>query len=97
MAKPVIVEVVYALADRQRLVVVDVPNGASVASAIAASGLIDELGLDEEALDVGIWSRRVGLDALVKDGDRIEIYRPLRIDPKTARRQRAAAAKPIRR
>lgn len=97
MAEPIVVEVAYALPDRQRLVVVDVPDGASVAAAIAASGLVDEFGLDEATLDVGIWSRRTTLDTRVKAGDRIEIYRPLTVDPKTARRQRAAAAKPLRR
>lgn len=90
MAEPVVVEVAYALADRQRLVVVDVPHGASVAAAIAASGLVDEFGLDEAAIEAGIWSRRVSLDTRVTAGDRIEIYRPLKIDPKQARRQRAA-------
>lgn len=93
MAEPVVVEVVYASADRQRLCRVDVPAGASVAAAIAASGLVEEFGLDEETLDVGIWSQRASLDTRVMPGDRIEIYRPLKIDPKLARRQRAAAAK----
>ena len=93
MAEPVVVEVVYASADRQRLRRVDVPAGASVAAAIAASGLVDEFGPDEETLEAGIWSQRAALDTRVKPGDRIEIYRPLKIDPKLARRQRAVAAK----
>ncbi|MFZ2236640.1 MAG: RnfH family protein [Dokdonella sp.] len=93
MAEPVVVEVVYATPDQQRLCPVDVPEGASVAAAIAASGLIEEFGLDEETLEAGIWSHRVALDTRVKMGDRIEIYRPLKIDPKLARRQRAAAAR----
>lgn len=93
MAEPVVVEVVYATPQKQRLCQVDVPSGASVAAAIAASGLIEEFGLDEETLEAGIWSERVALDTRVKSGDRIEIYRPLTIDPKLARRQRAAAAK----
>lgn len=98
MAEPVVVEVVYATPQRQLLRRVDVPAGASVAAAIAASGLVDECGLDEEAIDVGIWSRRVSMDTRVQAGDRIEIYRPLQIDPKQARRQRAeVAAKAVRR
>ncbi len=96
MAEPVVVEVVYATPDDQRLCRVDVPDGASVAAAIAASGLIEEFALDEETLEAGIWSQRITLDTRVKTGDRIEIYRPLKIDPKLARRQRAAAAKPPR-
>lgn len=96
MADPVVVEVIYATALVQRLRKVDVPHGASVAAAIAASGLIEEFGLDEETLEVGIWSQRVTLDARVRPGDRIEIYRPLKIDPKLARRQRAAATRPPR-
>ena len=96
MAEPVVVEVVYATPEEQRLCRVDVPEGASVAAAIAASGLIEEFGLNEETLEAGIWSRRVALDTQVKRGDRIEIYRPLKIDPKLARRKRAAANKPPR-
>lgn len=91
MADKVVVEVVYALPDQQRLVVVDVPQGASVAAAVAASGLVEAFGFDPESLDVGVWSRRVRADARVCEGDRIEIYRPLKVDPKQARRQRAAA------
>ena len=93
MAEPVVVEVVYATPHEQRLCRVDVPAGASVAAVIAASGLVEEFGLDQETLEVGIWSQRVPLNTRVKPGDRIEIYRPLKIDPKLARRQRAAAAK----
>ena len=96
MSEPVVVEVVYATPREQRLCRVDVPEGASVAAAIAASGLIEEFGLHEETLEAGIWSQRVALDMRVKRGDRIEIYRPLKIDPKLARRQRAAANKPMR-
>ncbi|MEO6076784.1 MAG: RnfH family protein [Dokdonella sp.] len=96
MAEPVVVEVIYALPEVQRLCRVDVPEGASVAAVIAASGLIEEFGLDEETLEAGIWSQRVALDTRVKSGDRIEVYRPLKIDPKLARRQRAAATKPPR-
>lgn len=96
MAEPVVVEVVYATALVQRLCIVDLPYGASVAAAVAASGIVEEFELDEDTLEVGIWSKRVSRDTRVEAGDRIEIYRPLKIDPKLARRQRAAAAKPPR-
>lgn len=62
----------------------------TVALAIRRSGLLTEFPeIDLGTARVGIFSRQVKLDTLVKDGDRIEIYRPLIIDPKQARRLRA--------
>lgn len=86
------VEVVYSPAAGQvECVALRLPPGATVADAIAASGLAarwPECG----GLDAGLWGRRAGRDARLSDGDRVEIYRPLRVDPKQARRQRARRA-----
>ncbi|MBL0041345.1 MAG: RnfH family protein [Xanthomonadales bacterium] len=80
------IEVVYATADVQHCVVLNLRDGASVADAIAASGL--PLGdIDDE--QVGVWNRRVTLATLLREADRVEVYRPLVADPKQARRQRA--------
>lgn len=88
------VEVVYALPERQELIALTVPDGATVGEAIAASGI--EARFPEEdltRLPTGIWGRRAGCDRRLADGDRVEIYRPLRMDPREARRRLAAHGK----
>lgn len=82
------VEVVYALAAAHDATVVELPQGATVRDAIAASGVAARHpGMDLSQL--GIFGRRVGVEAPLADGDRVEIYRPLRLEPKDARRERA--------
>lgn len=88
------VTVVYAQPGAQHVIEVDVGIGATVRQAIAASGLLAQVpapgpgqALDE--LEVGIWNHRCSLDTVVREGDRIEVYRPLQVDPKEARRIRA--------
>ena len=88
------VEVVYALPGRQRCIGVRVRAGASVADAIRQSGIAAEFPeIDPERVKVGIHSRRVSPDASLRDGDRIEIYRPLIADAKAVRRERARSRK----
>ena len=71
---------------------VAVATGATVADAIAASGLLAAYpSLDLERTKVGIFARKVALTTTLKEGDRIEIYRPLSIDPLEARHARVAA------
>jgi putative ubiquitin-RnfH superfamily antitoxin RatB of RatAB toxin-antitoxin module len=68
---------------------VSVPAGSTVAQAIAASGLLLEFpDLATGAPLVGIWGKRTSLRTVVQHQDRLEIYRPLRVDPKIARRER---------
>ena len=63
--------------------------GTTVGQALGACGLFGEFPeLQNIRLLAGIWGRRVWLDHLLADRDRIEVYRPLRVDPKTARRER---------
>jgi len=89
-ASRVRVDVVFARPERQILRRVRLPAGSTVADAVAASGLAEELvGLGAER--VGIYGKPVLATAIVRDGDRVEIYRPLRADPKDLRRARAAA------
>jgi len=88
------VEVAYALPDEQFLEILEVKNSASVMEAIQQSGLLERFpDLKQQDLHVGIFSKPVTLETGLEDGDRIEIYRPLTIDPKEARRLRAAAKK----
>jgi uncharacterized protein len=82
--------VAYATPSQQWEIEVNVAAFANVAIVIRQSGILDECKqLRLEELMVGIFSQRVSLDTAVNDGDRIEIYRPLIIDPKQARRNRA--------
>lgn len=84
------VEVVYATSTRQCQKRVALPHAASVEAAIRASGLLEEFPeIDLGVNRVGIYGEVVALDAVIEDGARIEIYRPLIADPKEARRSRA--------
>lgn len=63
--------------------------GATVRQAVLASGLPDSCpGLDWEAAEVGVWGRKAAWDQVLRERDRVEIYRGLRVDPKVARRER---------
>jgi putative ubiquitin-RnfH superfamily antitoxin RatB of RatAB toxin-antitoxin module len=77
------VEVVRAHRDGADTVTVQLPAGALVRDALRASGI------DAQASEVGVFGKRVPPDTPLADGDRVEIYRPLALDPKERRRQRA--------
>lgn len=97
MPERIRVEVACAEPQRQFLRRIELSDGATVADAIDASGLGAEWGIDPAALTVGIWSKPVARDARLRDGDRVELYRPLKADPKESRRRRAARAAPVKR
>lgn len=85
------IEVAYATPARQALLKTQVPEGCTVERAIELSGirkLFPGIHIDPGA--VGIFSRKVPMDHELRDGDRVEIYRPLIADPKEMRKQRAA-------
>jgi uncharacterized protein len=89
----VAVELVYAEAQGAILKLVSLPPGSRVADALllaAQDSRFEAVDLTDAAL--GIWGLVVGRDQILNDGDRIEIYRPLAEDPKTARRNRARGA-----
>ena len=91
MADRVRVSVVYAMPAKQFVRDLDLPAGATVAAAIECSAIAVEAGLADDALQqVGIFGRLVDHETVLRDGDRVEIYRPLEIDPKEARRRRAS-------
>lgn len=80
--------VVVAFPEGQEVVAIDLEEGATVGDALAAARLRErhpELSFTR----VGVWGRRRGLDAVVRDGDRVEVYRALRADAKAMRRTRA--------
>lgn len=94
MSEQIHVEVVYALHDRQKAVNVQLPAGACVRDAIERSGLLAEFpDIDLTKNKLGIWNKLAKPDAVLRDKDRVEIYRPLIADPKEVRRQRAAEGK----
>jgi len=85
------IEVVHALADRQVVVALRLPEGATAGQAAAASGLA------AAGVNLGIGGKTVPPGRPLHDGDRVELLRPLAADPKEARRRRARAARPSRR
>lgn len=91
---PVSVTVAFALPERQWVLAVKLGPGSTVADAIARSG-IRELAGDRlpAELRTGVFGRLCTPDTLLRDGDRVEIYRPLECDPKEVRRRRAETGK----
>lgn len=84
------VEVAYALPDKQYLIPVELVLGDTVEQAIVASNILMICNdIDLAKNKVGIYSRPAKLNDTVKEGDRVEIYRPLIADPKEMRRKRA--------
>ena len=86
------VTVVWATDTVQDVVPLELPEGATVADALLRSGLVDAHGLDAGRLVCAVHGKRRPATALLADGDRVEITRPLVADPKEARRRRALAA-----
>lgn len=88
------VEVAYARADRQWLVIVPLREGLTALGAVQSSGLLEECPeLAPRPLLLGIYGERVDEARLLRGGDRVEIYRPLRNDPRDMRRRAAQAAR----
>jgi putative ubiquitin-RnfH superfamily antitoxin RatB of RatAB toxin-antitoxin module len=84
------VEVVFALAEKQVLRAVELPEGATVAEVIEASNIAQQFpGIDLGKLPSGVWGKRVERSYVVRDGDRVELYRPLENEPREARRLKA--------
>ena len=86
------VYVVYSAAPRQhRHICLELAQGAHVANAVTASGLLSTLAPDDiDALGLAVWGKKVSPHHILRDGDRVEILRSLTVDPKVARRERFA-------
>ena len=89
------IEVAHAATPEEVIVIpLQVAPGTTVTEAIRQSGILQRCpAIDINVNRAGIFGRPAALDAVVADGDRIEIYRPLRADPKEARRRRASRQK----
>jgi putative ubiquitin-RnfH superfamily antitoxin RatB of RatAB toxin-antitoxin module len=94
MSDRMIVEVVCALPEKQVVLAVDLPRGASAGDAVHASGIAAHFpDLDIANAPLGVYGRRVPREHTLAPGDRVEIYRPLIADPKEVRRRLAAQGK----
>jgi len=91
------VEVAFALPEEQTIIPLEVRRGATLEEAIRQSGILQRFPMiDLSKNKVGIFGKLSKLNAELKPGDRVEIYRPLIADPKEARRKRAAEGKVMR-
>jgi len=94
MAETIHIEVVFALAERQDLIPLALPAGTTLRQAVEASGLPAKYPeIDLVKGKFGIYSKLAKPDTVLRDRDRVEIYRPLIADPKEVRKQRAAEGK----
>ena len=89
MTERIRVSVVDADSQRQIVREIEVAADATVDDAIRASGILGECPREFSPAGIGIFGCRVSADMHLRDGDRIELYRPLLVDPKEARRRRA--------
>ncbi|MBT3195803.1 MAG: RnfH family protein [Candidatus Ruthia sp.] len=92
-----LVEVAYALEKKQTLLALEVDEGTTLKQAIELSGIIDtypQINLTKDK--TGIFGKIAKLDTVLREKDRVEIYRPLIADPKQVRKERAAKGKVMR-
>ena len=95
MSDSISVEVAYALPGRQRVVTLEVTPGTTALEAVMLSKLgevFDDLVVGPE-IKIGVWGKATTADRVLAAGERVEIYRPLLVDPKEVRKARAAKAK----
>lgn len=90
MSEQVRVQVCHALPGHGVLLELALPAGATLRQAVEASGLLQQCPqIDIETAKLGIFGKLRPADTVVRDGDRVEVYRPLQADPKETRRRRA--------
>jgi len=88
------IEVLYALPYEQTLLNVEVPQGITLADAVKISGILEKYPeIDLATNKVGLFGKLSKQDVVLRDKDRVEIYRPLIADPKEVRRKRAEEGK----
>jgi len=93
----ILVEVAYALPDVQVIIPLYVKKGATVEQVIHQSGVLKDFpDIDLDASKVGIFSKLAKKDTVLREKDRVEIYRPLIADPKAVRKQRAKEGKAMK-
>lgn len=86
----IFIEVIYALPEEQELITLDVEQGTTAGQAVKLSGVLEKFPeIDLAKNKLGIFGKAVKVDEVLRDKDRVEIYRPLIADPKESRRKRA--------
>lgn len=94
MAEMINIDVCYALPEKQLLIKVKLPEGSTLQQALEASGvLVKHPEIDLKKNKFGVFAKLSKVDTVLRDRDRVEIYRPLIADPKEVRKQRAAEGK----
>jgi uncharacterized protein len=94
MHQEIIVEIAYALPDQQVIIPIRTAEGTTAEEAIKASGIIDQFPqIDLSSSKIGIFGKPGKLDTVLRNMDRVEIYRPLIADPKEIRRKRAVESR----
>jgi uncharacterized protein len=86
------VTLVYSPSPRKvQEIALELPDGATLSQALQASGISSQFpDLDLQHALAGVWGRKAGLEQVLRDQDRVELYRPLKVNPKVARRERFA-------
>ncbi len=93
MSELIEIEVAYALPDKQILECLKVPNGTTAAQAIQLSGICNKFSeIQPNDKNLGIFGKLVNPELILRNHDRIEIYRPITVDPKEKRRKRVEKA-----
>lgn len=91
MSEQITIEVVYATPERQKLLSIEVSIGTTAIEAVRQSGILTHfVDLDMSNMVLGVFGKLVSHDTILRHQDRVEIYRSLKSDPKTSRRQRAS-------
>ncbi|MBI3145515.1 MAG: RnfH family protein [Pseudogulbenkiania sp.] len=94
MTRSIEVEVAYARRERQLIVKLSVAEGTTAQLAVELSRIVEQFPeIDLANLQLGVFGKAVRLDSVLREHDRVEIYRPLIADPKEVRRRRAEAGK----
>ena len=95
--KHITVEIAYALPEQQLIITIQIAERSSIENAIQTSGILQRFPeIDLNMNKVGIFGKLAKLETSLRDMDRIEIYRPLIVDPKAVRRNRAENAKALK-
>lgn len=95
--KQINVEVAYALPDVQRVISLEINEGTELLAAVKQSGVLEEFPeIDLDNSKLGIFGKLKKADTVLREGDRVEIYRKLVADPKQVRKDRAAQGKKTR-
>ena len=93
MVEHINIQIIFALPEKQELLNLSLPAGSTLRQAVEASGLLEKYGLSAETNKFGIYGKQAKPDAVLRDRDRVEIYRPLIADPKEMRKARVAEKK----